>query len=79
MAHERSATSISVYESLVIPGLLQTDDYARLLLRAIFPDVPQPRIERLVELRMAPVGAAPTEPADVRSRAQRGRTSLHGA
>lgn len=52
IAFEESAASICVYESLVIPGLLQVEDYARLILRAIFPNLPHERIERLVELRM---------------------------
>lgn len=52
IAFEESAASICVYESLVIPGLLQIEDYARLILRVIFPNLPHEKIERLVELRM---------------------------
>jgi transcriptional regulator with XRE-family HTH domain len=53
MAHERSAVSICSYESLVIPGLFQVEEYARLIIAVLFPDLPPQRVERLVELRMA--------------------------
>jgi hypothetical protein len=53
MAHERSAASICSYESLVIPGLLQVEEYTRLIIGGLFPDLTDQKVERLVELRMA--------------------------
>ena len=53
MAHEQSAVTICSYESLVIPGLLQVEEYARLIIGALFHDLTNQRVERLVELRMA--------------------------
>jgi hypothetical protein len=51
IALEKAAASICYYESLVVPGLLQVEDYARLIISAIFPELRRERIERLVELR----------------------------
>lgn len=48
---EGAATSIRVYSALVVPGLLQTVDYARAVIRAIRVDLEQQEIERRVELR----------------------------
>src|SRR5215469_9604006 len=41
------------YESLLVPGLLQTEDYARAVIRAGFPTADRDEIERRVEVRMA--------------------------
>ncbi|MFB6635352.1 helix-turn-helix domain-containing protein [Streptomyces sp. NPDC056362] len=48
---ERSAQWITVYESRVIPGLLQTEDYARELTRMIELDRPESEVELIVGLR----------------------------
>ena len=48
---ERAARSIRAYESLIIPGLLQTRGYARTIISALFPDMPQ-EVELHVDLRM---------------------------
>jgi transcriptional regulator with XRE-family HTH domain len=53
VAFEAEAFSMSVYQSLVVPGLLQTADYARAVLRATRPELALDLIERRVELRMA--------------------------
>jgi transcriptional regulator with XRE-family HTH domain len=50
---ETAATSIDVYMSLIVPALLQTDDYARAIIGAVRPDLPRAEIERRVELRMS--------------------------
>jgi hypothetical protein len=50
---EAAASSISIYAALVLPGLFQTQNYARALLRGIHHSLPSEEIERLVELRMA--------------------------
>jgi transcriptional regulator with XRE-family HTH domain len=47
------ADRILAYEPMVVPGLLQTRDYARALIRAHRPDLPAEQIRRWVELRMA--------------------------
>lgn len=48
---ESSARQLISYQE-VVPGLLQTADYARALTRARFPDDPEADIARHVELRM---------------------------
>ncbi|MFI9588407.1 helix-turn-helix domain-containing protein [Streptomyces sp. NPDC052236] len=49
---ETSATHIRTYEPHVVPGLLQTADYARGVLRLGVPHVSEAILERRVELRM---------------------------
>jgi transcriptional regulator with XRE-family HTH domain len=53
VAFEAEAFSMSVYQSLVVPGLLQTADYARAVLRGTRPELAPDQLERRVELRMA--------------------------
>ncbi|MQY27038.1 helix-turn-helix domain-containing protein [Nocardia aurantia] len=48
---EHGAETIRSYDSLVIPGLLQTEDYARALIRADVMIRPV-QVEQLVEVRM---------------------------
>lgn len=50
--YETAATSIRTYQALVIFGLLQTEQYARALFRAIRLDRSDSEIDRQVELRM---------------------------
>ncbi|WP_049572725.1 helix-turn-helix domain-containing protein [Streptomyces sp. SBT349] len=50
---EGAASQLSVYQSAYVPGLLQTEDYARAIIRAGFPDQDQEEIERRVRLRIA--------------------------
>ncbi len=49
---ERRATEIWEYETYQIPGLLQTEDYARAIVSAVRPMLPADAIERAVALRM---------------------------
>jgi hypothetical protein len=49
---EAAATSIDVYMSLIVPALLQTADYARAVIGAVRPDLPENEIDRRVQLRM---------------------------
>jgi transcriptional regulator with XRE-family HTH domain len=49
---EREAISISEFEVRMIPGLLQTEDYARVLFRAGRPHDSDEEIEELVKVRM---------------------------
>jgi hypothetical protein len=50
---EGEARSSWNYESLFVPGLLQTEDYARAVIRGEFPFASHDEIERRVEVRMA--------------------------
>ena len=49
---ERRATEIRIYETYVIPGLLQTEDYARHVISATRPVISPAAIDRAVALRM---------------------------
>ncbi|MGH8887728.1 MAG: helix-turn-helix domain-containing protein [Egibacteraceae bacterium] len=49
---EAAATRIRTYEAHLIPGLLQTEDYARAVTTLGMPDAPPEEIERRVSLRM---------------------------
>ncbi|MBO0802329.1 MAG: helix-turn-helix domain-containing protein [Nocardiopsaceae bacterium] len=42
---EEDARSLSSYESLFVPGLLQTDEYARAMLRGVLPDATEEDVE----------------------------------
>lgn len=50
---EAQAMRIQTYQCQVVHGLLQTEDYARALIRAAQPRASQDRIEALVAARMA--------------------------
>jgi transcriptional regulator with XRE-family HTH domain len=50
---EDEARSISNYESLFIPGLLQTEDYARALIRGTVPYISNEEMENRVSARLA--------------------------
>lgn len=50
---EDLAVEIDDWETYVVPGLLQTPEYARKLLRAGFPDAPDEEIDRRLRARMA--------------------------
>ncbi len=48
---ETAASSIRMYSASLVPGLLQTMDYARAVIRAIRLDLPPEEIDRRVEVR----------------------------
>jgi transcriptional regulator with XRE-family HTH domain len=50
---EAEASSVRSYQAELVPGLLQTEDYARTVIRALRPTAPDEEIERRVEARMA--------------------------
>jgi transcriptional regulator with XRE-family HTH domain len=50
---EQAATGIRNYEVQFVPGLLQTEDYARSVIRLGHPDARPEDVERRVQLRMA--------------------------
>ena len=49
---EGEAHSVLDYESLFVPGLLQTEDYARAVIRGGLPNASRDEVERRVEVRM---------------------------
>ncbi|MQY16589.1 hypothetical protein SRB5_67900 [Streptomyces sp. RB5] len=49
---ETDASSLRVYESLIIPGLLQTRDYAEAVIKGALPEVSQADLEKRVQVRM---------------------------
>jgi transcriptional regulator with XRE-family HTH domain len=49
---EQAAALIRAYEPQFVPGLLQTEDYARAVIRIDRPDATEAEIERRVSLRM---------------------------
>jgi transcriptional regulator with XRE-family HTH domain len=49
---EAEASAVWAYESLFVPGLLQTEDYARAVTRAGLPGASADEIDRRVEVRM---------------------------
>lgn len=50
---EAEAVSLSSYETYVVAGLFQTADYARALIGGGFPKLPDPKVDELVEARVA--------------------------
>ncbi|MFF4549737.1 Scr1 family TA system antitoxin-like transcriptional regulator [Streptomyces sp. NPDC001406] len=52
MAHEREAISLSWYDALVVPGLLQTRNYARALLGGRVPAYDADELETKIEARV---------------------------
>jgi len=49
---EAEASAIRAYEQQVVPGLLQTAEYARAMLRAARPDIDDDEVDRRVHVRM---------------------------
>ena len=50
---EAAAASVRAYQAQLVHGLLQTEDYARALLRALRTEDTRESVEKLVEFRMA--------------------------
>ncbi|MCG0286567.1 helix-turn-helix transcriptional regulator [Streptomyces sp. PSAA01] len=49
---ETDAASLRVYEPQVLPGLLQTPDYAEAVIRGALPEAPQDQIAQRVQVRL---------------------------
>ncbi|MFF8638996.1 helix-turn-helix domain-containing protein [Streptomyces pilosus] len=52
LALETGATALANYQPLLIPGLLQTEDYARAVITQMRPDLTSDQTEALVKVRM---------------------------
>ncbi|MGH2620974.1 MAG: helix-turn-helix domain-containing protein [Anaerolineales bacterium] len=50
---EAKATRVQNYEALMVPGLLQTAEYARALIQGVEPTVSEAELDNLVAARMA--------------------------
>lgn len=48
---EAAAARVHAYEALVFPGLLQTSDYAREVIRAARPDITAENLDRRIDVR----------------------------
>lgn len=53
MVHEREAIALSWYDALVVPGILQTEEYARAVLRERVPVYDEDEIEAKTAARVA--------------------------
>ena len=49
---EAAASSLRAYEPQVVPGLLQTEDYAKAMIRAARPDITAKEVEQRVRVRL---------------------------
>jgi transcriptional regulator with XRE-family HTH domain len=49
---EAAADSVRAYEQQVIPGILQTDEYARAMIKAARPDITADEVDRRVRVRL---------------------------
>jgi hypothetical protein len=59
---EAEAATVLNYEPLIIPGLLQTEDYARALIRAAEPEISAADVETRVEVRLTRQAALRQDP-----------------
>lgn len=49
---EAAAQSVRAYEQQVVPGILQTEDYAKAMIRAARPDITADEVDRRVRVRL---------------------------
>ncbi|WP_326754141.1 helix-turn-helix domain-containing protein [Streptomyces hirsutus] len=52
LALEAGATALANYQPLLVPGLLQTEDYARAVIAQMRPDLTPDQVDALVKVRM---------------------------
>jgi transcriptional regulator with XRE-family HTH domain len=60
---EAEASEIRTYEHQLVPGLLQTEDYARAIIRVFRPSDPDEEIDRRVKVRMERQSRLSSDPA----------------
>lgn len=65
LGYESSAGIIRNFEPMLMPGLLQTEEYARAVLEVIERDKPPQRIDALVDLRIQRQEILHRQPSDV--------------
>ena len=76
---EREALSLRTWELAVIPGLLQTADYARAILRGVLPDATDEEVEAAGRRpHRASADPGPAGPADAVGDHGRGRAAAPG-
>jgi transcriptional regulator with XRE-family HTH domain len=51
-SYEAAAQTIRIYQVQLVPGLLQTEDYARAVLRALRPGLEPPDVEGRIQVRI---------------------------
>lgn len=52
ISFESEAQTVCNYESLFVPGLLQTESYARAVIAGVLPEITEEEVERRVEARL---------------------------
>ncbi|WP_121389419.1 helix-turn-helix domain-containing protein [Actinokineospora cianjurensis] len=62
ISFEAEARSMRNYESLFVPGLLQTEDYTRAVVQGVEPNIPKADAEARVQARLARQGLLTREP-----------------
>jgi hypothetical protein len=60
---EAGAVTLSSYQTFVVDGLFQTEDYARALIGGGYPRLPEEKVEELVEARTARKALFDRDPA----------------
>lgn len=50
--YEAAASAIHMFQTVLMPGLLQTEEYARAVISTLSPDISDAEVEALVRLRM---------------------------
>ncbi len=50
--YEAAASAMRMFQTILVPGLLQTEDYARTVISTLKPDADQAEVEALVTVRM---------------------------
>lgn len=53
LGFESAATTVRMFEQAVVPGLLQTEGYARAMMAALAPGLSEDELNRYVQLRLA--------------------------
>lgn len=76
ISFESEAQGVRNYESLFVPGLLQTENYARAVIRGVLPSATEDEVEDLVRARMERQNVL-TKPAPLKLWAVLDEAALH--
>jgi len=52
LSFEAAASTFRIYEAALVPGLLQTAEYAAAVIRALHPDMPSNQLKQALDLRL---------------------------